>query len=330
MALLFSSGIAAAAPDETVDGPLKLSLLEAVSPSPDSPLYLQVVNPADKMREGGSATMTRPASGGLTATGVPAPARLRSFELPAVEVVGQRPAELKEEELVGPAGQPRWTTDRRFPGTRIYVIPEGVLEAEFWLRPTSPRHGATAFRTLWELEFGLPHRFQLDLYFRTESTEHGDAQIGQSIEIRYALADWGKIWGNPTIYLEWARMEDEPDAVEFKLLLGGEIAPRWHWGINLSDELATGGDRANEIELTAGISYTLEDSKFSVGAEMEMGFVDTHGRRGSYDEKFLFVGPSIQYRPYESIHIDFAPMVGIPLAGDSPRFRAYFVIGYEF
>jgi hypothetical protein len=295
-----------------------------------APLYLQVVNPADAARAGASGAATRPAADGLTATGVPAPPRLRSFELPAVEVVGERPSELKEEERVGSYEQPRWTADRRFPGTRIYVLPENTVEFEFWLRPTVPRHGATEYRSLWEVEVGLPGRFQLDLYFRTESVDRGSAQVGESIELRYAFADWNKIWGNPTLYVEWSRLEDESDSVEVKLLLGGEIAPRWHWGINLSDELSTGGDRANELELTAGISYTLADSKFSIGGEMELGFVDTQGHRGSYDEKFLFVGPSFQYRPYEQIHIDFAPMVGIGLAGDSPRFRAYVVVGYEF
>ncbi|HEX8913755.1 MAG TPA: hypothetical protein VF796_15450, partial [Humisphaera sp.] len=294
-----------------------------------APVYLQPVNPASR-GPGETALATRPAQNGLAATGVPAPPRLRSFELPAVEVVGERLPELKEEERVGPAGQPRWTADRRFPGTRIYVVPEGTIEFEYWLRPTVPRHGATEFRNLWEVEVGLPYRLQLDLYFRNESVYNGESQNGQSVELRYAFADWGKIWGNPTLYVEWSRLENEPDAIEFKLLLGGELAPRWHWGVNLSDELETGGDRANEIELTAGVSYSLVDSKFSVGAEMELGFVDTHGHRGSYDEKFLFVGPCLQWRPWEAVHIDFAPLAGIALTGDSPRFRAYFVVGYEF
>jgi hypothetical protein len=156
----------------------------------------------------------------------------------------------------------------------------------------------------------------------------GPTQVGQSIELRYALAEWNRIWGNPTFYVEWSRLEDESDAIEVKLLLGGEIAPRWHWGVNLSDELSTGGDRANEIEITAGVSYTLADSRFSLGLETECGVVDTKDHRGTYDEKFFFLGPSMQFRPTEQFHIDFAPLVG--LTGDSPAFRAYLVIGYEF
>ena len=258
----------------------------------------------------------------------PAAPRLRSFELPAIEVVGERQPALKEEQLVGDNEQPRWTAARRWPGTRVYVIPPETAEFEFWLRPTSPRHGKTELRSLYELELGLPYRLQLDLYLRTESASHEPTQLGESVELRYAFAKWNEIWGNPTLYAEWSRLEDESDAIEFKLLLGGEIAPRWHWGVNLSDELNTGGRREIEIEITGGISYTLADSKFSVGIETEDGVVDTHGHRGRFDEKFFFLGPSVQYRPTEQFHIDFAPLVG--LTGDSPAFRAYLVVGYEF
>ncbi len=212
---------------------------------PVTPAYLQIVNPADAMRERQPAThsTTSPAMPAAEPIAPPGGPRLRSFELPPVEVVGERPSGLKEEDRIGPNEQPRWTAARRFPGTRIYVVPPETVEFEFWLRPTVPRNGKTELRSLYELEFGLPHRLQLDLYLRTESETDGPTRIGESIELRYAFAEWNRIWGNPTLYIEWSRLEDEPDAIEAKLLLGGEIAPRWHWGVNLSDELSTGGDR---------------------------------------------------------------------------------------
>jgi hypothetical protein len=284
----------------------------------------QIVNPADTMREL-SPTTQPTAAAPATA---PTKGRMRSYEMPPVTVVGQTPGVLTEEQPIGPNEQPRWTAERRFPGTRIYVQPPGVAQFEFWLRPTVPRSGPTQLRSLAELELGLPYRFQLDLYLRTESQNNADTQVGESVEIRWALADWNKIWGNPTLYLEWSRLENESDSIEAKLLLGGEIAPRWHWGVNLSDELQTGGDRENEIEVTAGVSYTLVDSRFSVGAETECGAVDTHNHRGTFNDKFFFLGPSFQYRPTEQVHIDFAPLAGI--GGESPAFRAYLVIGYEF
>src|SRR5438045_5605770 len=120
--------------------------------------------------------------------------RLRSWELPPVTVVGEKPAELKEEERVGSYGQPRWTATWRFPGTRVYVVPENKVEFEYWLRPTFNKDGSTDTRSLYELEFGLPHRLQLDLYLRTDQEgDRGDMLLGEQIEMRYAFADWGKL-----------------------------------------------------------------------------------------------------------------------------------------
>src|SRR5947199_7197299 len=59
-----------------------------------------------------------------------------------VTVVGQAP--LREEELIGPYQQPRWTARRRFGETRVFVIPEGDVEMEYWLVPELRHHGQEA------------------------------------------------------------------------------------------------------------------------------------------------------------------------------------------
>jgi hypothetical protein len=252
--------------------------------------------------------------------------RRRSWELPPVNVVGEGSG-LREEDRVGTYEQPRWTTARRFPGTRVYVIPEGKVEVEYWLRPTIDG-GTTEIRSLYEIEFGLPHRFQLDLYLRTDQNgDDSEMLLGSQFEIRYALADWGKIWGNPTLYAEWAGLEQRPDKVEFKLLLGDEIAPRWHWGVNVAAELETGGEREYEYQFTAGVSYTVIDERFSVGAELESFFADVEDDRGDFSQAY-YLGPSFQYRPTPAFRINVAPLAGLgPDAGD---FRLYLNLGYEF
>ena len=56
-------------------------------------------------------------------------------------------------------------------------------------------------RLLEEVEIGLPYRMQLDLYNDIEGDEKGRFHYQSfNVELRYALADWGKIWGNPTFY----------------------------------------------------------------------------------------------------------------------------------
>jgi len=56
-----------------------------------------------------------------------------------VTVEGERVPELFEEQRIGSYQQPRWTATRRFPTTRVYVVPEGKVEFEYWLRPTFNR-----------------------------------------------------------------------------------------------------------------------------------------------------------------------------------------------
>ena len=77
----------------------------------------------------------------------------------------------------------------------------------------------------------------------SRATNSGDFHYQSfNVELRWALADWGKIWGNPTLYAEYKFADEHwgPDVYEFKLLLGDQFAPRWHWGVNFVWEA---GDR---------------------------------------------------------------------------------------
>ncbi len=279
-------------------------------------------NPADVSHREATESTTQP-SGPALAPFTP----VHSWQLPPVTVVGERPSELREEDRIGSYAQPRWTADRRFSETRIYVIPEGKVEFEYWLVAEAPHHGPTEVKHMFELEFGLPSRFQVDLYLidRKEGSG-GQSFIDGQFEIRYALADWGKIWGNPTLYLEYKAIDSAPDEIEAKLLLGGEIAPRWHWGANLVWDAQTGGDRETSYEFTNGVSYTFLDERFSLGVETQLALIDVHNHRGTYDTEF-FIGPSVQYRPAANIHLDFAPLIGV---ADRSAFKGFFIFGYEF
>jgi hypothetical protein len=278
----------------------------------------QVVNPADKQKP-------PPEEEGSSEQG----ARLRSFELPPILIEADRLGELREEDRIGSYGQPRWTATRRFPTTRVYVVPEGKVEFEYWTRIKTPRDGPSTVETQYELEFGLPNRFMLDLYWVAEKTgSEGETDIAeQKIELRYALADWGKLWGNPTLYAEYVSVNGGADVIESKLLLGDEITTAWHWGSNLVWEREIGDSLANNFELTGGVSRTISDEKFSLGAEFKLEFENEHSDRDSFTDTFE-IGPSLQYRPMPGFHLDFAPLVGI--GPNSRKSDIYFVFGYEF
>ena len=251
-----------------------------------------------------------------------------SWEVPATIVTGKPLSQFVEEDPIGPYGQPRWTARRLFPTTRIYVIPPGQMEFEFWTRVKTPREGPSTVEHQFEVEFGLPHRFQLDLYAVTEKTgSQGELDLTEEkFEIRYALADWGELWLNPTAYFEYVERNAESDKIEAKLLLGEEIAEGWHFGSNLVYEHELGGELENEYELTLGVARTIIDQRFSLGAEVKAALVDTHADRGDFAQE-LEIGPSLQYRPLPHMHIDFAPLIGI--GHDSRAADLFLVVGWE-
>lgn len=254
-----------------------------------------------------------------------------------VEVIAGAP---HEEYPVGPYHQPEWTQHRRFPSTRVYVQqPPGGVEFEQWFEIRNPKkHGKdNEVRIREELEFGLGHRLQLDLYL-IETWKGNDNQVNNTIEwraisaeIRYALADWGEIFGNPTLYFEYLVFNDDENTIEPKLLLGGEIASGWHWGLNLvyERELGLHRDRTEEYKLSAGISYTLVDTYLSAGIAMETAY-EAEFSKGSPTgrSRELHVGPSIQFRPIPKAHFDLEPLFG--LTGQSKRMKMFIVFGWDF
>jgi hypothetical protein len=233
---------------------------------------------------------------------------------------------LNEESLVGANQQPAWTAYRRFPTTRVYVLPPWQVEFEQWWKGKFPRTGKPEHLFQSEIEVGLPYRFQLDLYENVEHTPEGATRTSNQVEARWALSDWGRIPLNPTLYAEWKFNGAAPDAYEVKLLLGQQLAPRWHWGFNLFYEQGTGGARSTELGFSQAVSYSAIDSKFSVGVEMNFERITEKGSRGNPAIEFL-IGPSIQWRPTSRTHLDFVPLFGATT--DSPRVEAFIVFGIE-
>jgi hypothetical protein len=243
--------------------------------------------------------------------------------MPQVDVTGR----LLEDDPTGAYGAPEWTGDRRFPSTRVYLQQgPGEVGFEQWVRFQSFRDGSAETRFQEEVEIGLPYRFQLDLY-ETWAVDQSSraAQDEYSAEVRYALADWGKIPLNPTLYVEYATHNHAPNTIEGKLLLGTDFTPRWHWGLNFACEQEISGGYNTELAMSQGISYTLIDRKLSAGIEME--FYHEKANNTKAQVEFL-IGPSVQWRPTANTHLDLVPLVGC--THDSPRVEAYLVFGIDF
>jgi hypothetical protein len=237
-----------------------------------------------------------------------------AFEAPPIDVHGKKA--LKEEELIGDYAQPRWTARRRFPTTRIYVAPKGQFAFEWWNRTTSDLDhfddsNGKSYRNYYEMELGLGHRLQLDTYLVTNQDGTAPPVVHEeSIELRYALADWGVIWANPTLYVEYAHGEDGP-ILESKLLFGGELAEGLHGGLNLVLERQWNGPQTHEYRVSGGISKTIVDTEFSFGAEAEVQLVDDKDNRFDFFEKQYLLGPSLSWQPTHHMHILVNPLFGV-------------------
>lgn len=279
---------------------------------------------------------------------------LHAWELPALQVRGRSASPLREEDRVGSYGQPRWTTNRRFPTTRVYVVPAGKFEFEWWNRWQAPLEHIVGSCTVdedtgessctgrklksqYEFELGLGYRLQLDLYLQfVQDGPTSPIQLDEEkFELRYALADWGVIPGNPTLYLEWARHSNDVDFLEGKILLGGEMAVGWHWGLNFIMEAGLGGAGEKEYQIAGGVGHTFIDEVLSIGLEAKFAMANEDGQDFGHGKEF-FAGPSFSWSPVPPAHILFTPLIGLEnVAGEDgedseteARFEGWLIAGW--
>ena len=269
--------------------------------------------------------------GGATCTLAQSDAQpVTPLPMPAVTVTATN--ELSEEALMGPNQQPEWTARRRFALTRIYVQPPWQAETEFGWDAVYPRGGSPQHTLQQEFELGLPYRFQVDYEVHGANFNEGDTGGGRwhyadsEFELRWAVADWGKIPLNPTIKVEWKHNNGGTDAAEVNLLLGDELAPRWHWGSDLFYEQAVNGDRRTEKAVSLAVSYSAIDEKLGIGMETRLDSENDIGDRHAHLNVEL--GPSLQWRITPRLHLDLEPLFGV--TGFAPHIETFVFMGYDF
>lgn len=237
--------------------------------------------------------------------------------------------------LVGPYNQPAWTTTRPFLASRAYVIPEGQMEVEQWLRYRNKRHGQKPeYRFLEEFAVGLPGRFQLDIYerWRIEPDDHDRERTdheGVQLEMRWAFADWGVIPLNPTVYLEWVQrgQRNDPNVYEFRLLLAEQLGEKLFWSANFKFEQQTGNERETEWAFSQSVAVPIIERKLTAGMEMLLRQTTVHGGRGDPEWEFL-IGPGLQWRPTNRTFLNIVPLFGT--SSNSPRVELFVNFGVMF
>lgn len=246
-----------------------------------------------------------------------------TWELEEVVVEGEKPAESYEDQKVGDYLQPRWTARHRG-FVRAYVRPKGMVEFLTYFDVKNYADGNSKIRTTYEIETGLGRRFQLDLYFSTEHTTVDDKTVirGLSVELRYALADWGKIFANPTLYLEYWYVKKGGPCGEIKALFSGNLAPGLWGSLNLVYEKYFKKDKI-EYKALFAIDKLIKEKALSLG----IGGLYEFEIENKAEEANLFIGPRLTIKPHKRVDIDITPTFGVN-AGAPPT-RIFAFLGFE-
>lgn len=259
-----------------------------------------------------------------TPPGAQPPAKLEAMNVESGPVPG-------ESEFVGTYHQPEWTARRPFAMTSVYVQPAWQAEVETAYDGAKYSAQPAQHQFYQEVELGLPYRFQLSLenYYQNfredQPTRSGWHEDNATVGFRYAFADWGALPLNPAAGVAWKAISGVPDAAEYHLVLGNELTPLWHWAANLAYERQWGGQRLRDTTLTSGLTYTVFNERLNVGLE-------ARGRRSADGRdpatKQLTLGPCVQIRPSDLLHVDLVPMWGI--GKKSPAREIVLIVGFEF
>lgn len=194
-------------------------------------------------------------------------------------------------EIVGKRS-PEFTQDRTLPGTRFWLLDPGNKEVQFWYRPKVDRGAHDTSHLLQaEIEIGVLPHLQLDLYQNVVKEPGADwKHEGNQIEARISFADYGEIWANPVLYLEWHPRDDD-DKYEVRVLLGGEVARGVLVAVNPFWEHDVQGAQTWEWGGTAGLSAAIARDAVHLGLEFKAAFERAEGA-GETEQAYL-LGPNV-------------------------------------
>jgi hypothetical protein len=247
-------------------------------------------------------------------------------------------------------GAPGGFSRTRFaPLTTAYVLPPWTFYLGTIYEGDIFRHGPPDHLFTQEIEMGLPYRLGVAVETSFERFHGGGGPSTASVEARYALADWGKIPLNPTLFAEYKfgtgpiRHEEgpapppggeeesgppqRPDAYELRLLLAQEFGGRFEWAMNGFFEKENTGDRGREwgFAQSAVTPILLAREQLKVGVEMEYKNFTVKDTRGDPQHTFV-IGPTAAFRTSKSTRFDVSTLFGC--TDDSPAVSVFAVFSW--
>jgi hypothetical protein len=256
-------------------------------------------------------------------------AETAATRLPSMAVVS--PGVPGENKMVGTYAQPEWSARRPFPGVSVYVAPAGQFELETGFQDATTPGGTNHREWSQEFEAGLGHRWQAAVEnTRTNFSEGARRPLRwheDSLELsaRYALADWGKLPLNPALGAGWRFNSGAADAPLAQLVLGGELTPRLHWAADFQYGRQTGGPRLRELTAATALTYSVTNETLNIGLQAQSKrsseLLDPASVRSE-------IGPCLQYRPRDQIHLDCVALWGTERGRSVHGF--VLSVGFEF
>ena len=242
---------------------------------------------------------------------------------------------------LGEYAQPAWAERSRFSSTTsVYVLsPYEMFVGTIW-EAIFRRHGKALHDLTQEVDFGLPHRFEVGLENELGLVGSDAHETSVTAEARYAFANWNAIPLNPAISAEYIfgvgksvkdtgsdkDLRRQPNAVAVRLLLGQNFADHFGYGLNVGLQQDVSRDSGREFEISQSVAYGAMKGKLEFGAEMR--YVHNTPQRNPVDRDELVTGPTIGWKPTRQLRISLAPLFGC--TGDSPRVESFVLVSYEF
>ncbi|PYJ28237.1 MAG: hypothetical protein DME89_06830 [Verrucomicrobia bacterium] len=242
---------------------------------------------------------------------------------------------------LGEYAQPAWAERSRFSSTTsVYVLsPYEMFVGNIW-EAIFRRHGKTLHDLTQEVDFGLPHRFEVGVENELGLVGSDAHETSVTAEARYAFANWNAIPLNPAISAEYIfgvgksvkdtesdkDLRRQPNAVAVRLLLGQNFGDHFGYGLNVGLQQDVSRDSGREFEISQSVAYGAMKGKLEFGAEMR--YVHNTLQRNPIDRDELVTGPTIGWKPTRQLRISLAPLFGC--TGDSPRVASFVLVSYEF
>ena len=242
---------------------------------------------------------------------------------------------------LGEYAQPAWAERSRFSSTTsIYVLsPYEMFVGNIW-EAIFRRHGKTLHDLTQEVDFGLPHRFEVGVENELGLVGSDAHETSVTAEARYAFANWNAIPLNPAISAEYIfgvgksvkdtesdkDLRRQPNAVAVRLLLGQNFGDHFGYGLNVGLQQDVSRDSGREFEISQSVAYGAMKGKLEFGAEMR--YVHNTPQRNPVDRDEFVTGPTIGWKPTRQLRISLVPLLGC--TGDSPRVASFVLVSYEF